>query len=136
MKRLISVAKELPNTVAILLTLAVTIPILILGCDTQAHVDQEALNKAKDEGRAEVKSIADSAYKQGQIDALTGKIKFRLVEHDDHTLSWDAAKDDPSTQPTVRKRTAHNMPYLAPMNDGHGGYIYVPMQEITEKVEK
>ena len=31
-------------------------------------------------------------YKRGQIDALTGNIKYSLVEHKDGTKSWERTK--------------------------------------------
>lgn len=37
-------------------------------------------------------STAGVEYKLGQIDALTGKIKYELVQHDDKTVSWEEIK--------------------------------------------
>jgi hypothetical protein len=34
-------------------------------------------------------SREDASYKQGQIDALTGKVKYELVTKPDSTKSWE-----------------------------------------------
>ena len=33
-------------------------------------------------------TIHDTGYKNGQIDALTGKVKYELVEYPNKTKSW------------------------------------------------
>ena len=32
----------------------------------------------------------DSRYKDGQVDALTGKVKYELVVQDDSTRTWES----------------------------------------------
>lgn len=111
------------------------------GCDQQGTNKlyyEEGYAKGVEETKGTVDAAKAEAYKAGQIDALTGNIKYRLREHGDHTIIWEPIQNAVSTRPasTVRFRTANDMPYLAPMNDGHGGYLYVPMQELSEKVER
>jgi len=36
---------------------------------------------------------ADFYYKQGQIDAINGIIKYELVEQDDKTVDWQRIKE-------------------------------------------
>jgi len=38
-------------------------------------------------------NLYDIGYENGQIDALTGKIKYELVEHLDKTKAWEKIKD-------------------------------------------
>lgn len=38
------------------------------------------------------KRAKDSSYKKGQIDALTGKIKYRLITNNDSTKTWELKK--------------------------------------------
>lgn len=33
-------------------------------------------------------------YKDGQVEALTGKVKYELVEHKDKTISWERIEDN------------------------------------------
>lgn len=35
-----------------------------------------------------------NGYKQGQVDAITGKIKYSLVKQDDNTLVWEEIKGE------------------------------------------
>uniref|UniRef100_A0A6M3IU41 Uncharacterized protein n=1 Tax=viral metagenome TaxID=1070528 RepID=A0A6M3IU41_9ZZZZ len=37
--------------------------------------------------------IYDIGYKYGQVDSLTGKVKYELVEHLDKTKEWKKIKD-------------------------------------------
>jgi ABC-type dipeptide/oligopeptide/nickel transport system permease subunit len=41
---------------------------------------------------AGLQSGFSSGYKRGQIDALSGKIKYELVQHDDKTVTWEEVK--------------------------------------------
>ena len=36
-----------------------------------------------------------SGYRQGQIDALTGTVKYELVSHPDGTKTWESKKGTP-----------------------------------------
>lgn len=36
-----------------------------------------------------LEELFDETYKDGQIDALSGKIKYELVRHDNHTVTWE-----------------------------------------------
>ena len=40
------------------------------------------------------RNVRTKAYKQGQIDALTGKVKYELVEHDDGTRTWEEIEEE------------------------------------------
>ncbi len=33
--------------------------------------------------------LYDERYKQGQVDVLTGKVKYELITHDDSTKTWE-----------------------------------------------
>jgi hypothetical protein len=36
--------------------------------------------------------VSDESYKQGQVDALTGKVKYELVVNADSTKTWEEVK--------------------------------------------
>ena len=38
-------------------------------------------------------SIQNDEYKDGQVDALTGNIKYELTEHPDSTKTWEEIGD-------------------------------------------
>lgn len=49
---------------------------------------------------AVIDKIQDSyeeGYKDGQVDALTGKIKYHKVENEDKELVWEEIEDEQNT---------------------------------------
>jgi len=44
-----------------------------------------------------IDSSYDDGYKQGQVDALLGKIKYHKVENEDKELVWEEIEDEQNT---------------------------------------
>lgn len=113
------------------------------GCEPEGSYERgkkEGYEAGTNANAANKQQVLEEGYKQGQIDCLNGIVKYRLTENADHTLSWQSvvAKNQTANQPVLisRRRGACDMPILHPVSDGHGGFVYVPLQELGEKVEK
>lgn len=38
--------------------------------------------------------VSDKMYKKGQVDALTGKVKYELMVNDDSTRTWKLIEEE------------------------------------------